>query len=435
MLLALILSAAPSLADEPAGVASDTSAEAAGAFPFEVTPFGRLYFRPELGLNRHDYDWGNGDTDFTFTLRTNTGLDVALDNDIHLVVDLQSYGTYNLNAAPLEPGIKLYQGYLDFVDMGGSPLDLRVGRAELERYGDGMLIAPDRFYDGFSLEQARLRYDTDKVVLNAAWHQLYAPGTSPTGEETWRNPVLFGTHDTFLINPAFNVDAYWWWLVSKPFMGFATQTYSLGGRVFGATGEAGDSLTLDYSAEGVWQTGTAKLLTDKSVTATINAYAVNPKVGLGTGPLHFGLEYYRASGDDDLTDGVIRSFNLMWQDPHGRFGNLDRYLGSNIQAGIVSAEVALGGEMAGHLGLNGTTLSVLEAGDPNAGVFEDGSIPRARAPKAIGMGGDLWWRQPVSRQVMWDMNLSVLQPGGLIQDTLGSSDLVLRAYGTIEANF
>lgn len=433
MFYALISLTNVSFAHDVPSTLATSSSDVQDELPFAIRPFGRLYFRPELGLNRHDYDFGATDTDFIFTLRTNTGLKVDLKNDIYMVVDLQSYGTYNLQNGPLDPSIKLYQGYLDFVDIGGSPWDIRVGRAELDQYGDGMLIAPDRFYDGFSLEQARARYDTEKVVLNIAWHQLYAAGVSDTGEETWRNPVLFGTHDTVFIDPSFSVDAYWWWLVSKPFMGFVTQTYNVGGRVFGTVGE---SVTLDYSAEGVWQTGTAKLLTDTSVTANINASAVNPKVGLGTGPLHFGLEYYRASGDDDLSDGVIRSFNLMWQDPHGRFGNLDRYLGSNIQSGIVSAEVALGGgEMAGHLGINGVALSVLAVGDPNAGVFEDGAAPRPNAPTAIGKGGDLWWYQPINRQVQWDMNVSLLKPGALVADTAGHSDLLFRTYGTIEASF
>ena len=408
---------------------------AAGDSPvLEARPFGRIFFRPELGLNLHDFDSDASDTDFIFTLRTNTGLDTRLPHDVHVVFDLQSYGTYALNAGPLDPSVNLYQGYVELVDMGNTPLDLLVGRFEEASYGTGMLVAPDSFYDGFSLEGLRLRYNTDRATLDLVWSQLYA-FDSTAGEEDafWRNPVLFGTNDTVHINRALSFDGYLWWMVAKPFSGWVTMTYTLGGRVFG---EAGEAVILDYSVEGTWQTGTAKGILDASAKGTISAYALDPRVGATIGPVRVGLEYYRASGDADTSDDVIRSFNTMWQDPHGRFGNLDRYTGSNLQAGILSVDARLaGGDLASHLGANATTLSVLEPGDSNAKVFQDGSTPPADASTALGLGGDLWYKVPITQEVGWQINLSAMQPGALIEDTLGKADLQFRGYTAIEAQF
>lgn len=421
ILLSLALLNAPAIAAEGSSIVS-------------ARPFGRIFFRPELGLNMHDFDWNARDTDFIFTLRTNTGIDVELPRDIHVVTDLQSYGTYALNAGPLDPSIKLYQGYIDFLDMGDTPLNLRVGRFEEEPYGTGMVISNDRFYDGFSLEGVRLRYDTERVKIDLMWSQLYAFDTTG-GEDAafWRNPVLFGTDGAVRLLPALSVESYVWWMVARPFMGWKTQTVTLGARLYG---RSGGPVPIDYSVEGNWQTGTGKGLADERDRATISAYAVEPRVGAAFGPVHLGLEYYRASGDDDISDGEVKSYNTMWQNPHGRFGNLDRYTGSNIQAGILAAEIRLApGDLPSRLGGDAFTLSVLEPGDPNASVFQDGTVPDADASRALGSGGDLWLAVPVTREVRWRIDFAAMQPGALVKEAAGTADLQFRGYTMIEAEF
>lgn len=408
---------------------------AAAPPPVELTPFGRVFFRPELTFNHSDFDWDQSDTGWIFTLRTNAGADVALPGDIHVVLDLSSFGTYLLGAGPLDPTVRLYQGYFELRDMGRTPLDLRVGRMELGTYGTGMLIAADDFYDGFSLDGWRLRYDTDRAVLDLLWNQLYADvdvlidGTAD--EPVWYNPVLFGTHDTVRLGSArkHGLDAYLWWLVSRPWQGYACQTVTLGFRSFGEAGP------VDYSVEVAGQAGGGALISDRSQTASLRAYALEPGVGWRRGPVRVGLALYRASGDPDPSDDQLESWNTMWEDPHGRFGNIDRYKGSNLQSERLELSWWLAkGARPSWLHLQGYALQVLSPADTSGEVFAAAS-PSADASPMLGLGGDLSYTWPITEQLHLEFDVSVFQPGAYVQDTLGTADLQTTGYVHTEARF
>lgn len=410
-------------------------AAAAPGDAMQLTPFGRVFFRPELTFNHDDFDWSTDDTGWIFTLRTNLGTDVALPGDVHVVFDLTSYGTYLLHAGPLDPEVRLYQGYFELRDMGSTPLDLRVGRMELGTYGNGMLIAADDFYDGFSLDGWRLRYDTDRAVLDLVWNQLYAnvdlliDGTADA--DVWYNPVLFGTHDTvrFGSQRQHGADAYLWWLVSRPWQSYQSQTVAAGLRSFGQAGP------VDYSVELAGQVGSGKLISDNAQTASIGAYAVEPRVGWRRGPVRLGLALYRASGDPDPSDDHLQSWNTMWEDPHGRYGNLDRYKGSNLQSERVELTWwPSGDDGSSSLHAQGYLLQVLEPADTTGEVFVTGT-PSADADTALGVGADLVYTWPLTEQLQFVIDLSAFQPGAYVQETLGTSDLQTTGYLHMEARF
>ena len=107
-----------------------------------------------------------------------------------------------------------------------------------------------------------------------------------------------------------------------------------------------------------------------------------------------------------------------------------------IQAGILAAEIRLApGDLPSRLGGDAFTLSVLEPGDPNASVFQDGTVPDADASRALGSGGDLWLAVPVTREVRWRIDFAAMQPGALVKEAAGTADLQFRGYTMIEAEF
>lgn len=387
--------------------------------------FGRVFFRPELTWNLKDYDNAADDTGWIFTLRTHAGVDVALPHNLHLVTDLTSYGAYGLGKGPLDPTIRLYQGYFELRDMGGKPLDLRVGRMELGTYGTGMLIAANDFYNGFNLDGWRLRYRGARVKADVVWNQLYAD-LDPTAGEDWANPVLFGTHQTVRWSDFVSTDSYLWWLVSRPFQGYRMQTYTLGGRAFGQVG------AWDYSVEVAGQAGAGATYAKPEKSATVLAYAVEPRVGWQLGSWHLGAVYYRASGDDDPNDAVLHSFNTMWQNPHGQFGALDRFKGSNIQSERLELRYALGPlPHASQWVARVYAVQALAAQDNSHGAFAQAGGTRTD----LGIGGDLQFRYAFSPQFFVLTSLSALQPGRAVRDATGHDDIVLRGFVHSEARF
>ncbi|MDP2307949.1 MAG: alginate export family protein [Pseudomonadota bacterium] len=418
-------------------------AHAAPPLPFELRPFGRVFFRPELTQNLSDYDSDAADIGFVFALRGNLGVAASLPLDVDVVVDLNSYGLYALllDAGPLDPEVRLYRGYVEARDLGNTPLDLRVGRAEVGTYGTGMLLSTDDFNDGFSLEGLRLRWDTDRVVLDIMWNQLYAdltPAPDATVEE-WGHPVLVGTHNTVRVSPGLSVDAYFWWMVYRPFAGYrATQTYVPGLRASGA------GAGFDYSVEGTLQMGSAagfngtEADADAEVAAgnqdALFAYAVEPRVGYTLGRVRLGARYYRASGDADATDEKVGTFNHMWQDPHGRFGNLDHFVGSNIQFEGVEATWRLAdGARASSLRSTAYALQAVEPGDNAHGAFD--VAPATDAGTALGVGADVSYRYLYSENLSFEFNVSAFQPGRYVTSTVGTGDTMFRAYIYMDAPF
>ena len=218
-----------------------------------------------------------------------------------------------------------------------------------------------------------------------------------------------------------------------------------GGRLFGEKDDLfGAMAGLDYSVEGAYEFGGGHRSTDLAEKVKISAYAINPRLGFHIGPTRLGAEFYRASGDNDATDGVLRSFNPMWQDPHGRFGNLDRFVGSNLQMERLSLDARLApGPQGVVLGAGGYFLQVQSPTDNLNGAFRvPASDPTSALPVAaataghgLGVGGDFTWHWQATPNVWWNGDVSAFAPSGLVKDTLGLNDALLRVYGEVGVAF
>ena len=392
------------------------------------TPFGRVFLRPELTENLADANGQANDAGWIFTLRTHLGVTAALPGDVDVVLDATSYGQYQLARAegPLDPTLRLYQGYVAVRGLGRTPIDLHFGRMALDTYGTGLVIAADDFYDGFSLDGLRLRYDTAAATVDWIGLQLYAD-LDATATEDWAKPVLTGVHATVRPLPALHADAAAYWVVSRPWQTVRGQTAVLTVRPFGAVGP------VHYTAEAVWQRGAGSPLVGGGPSVQVAAYAVDPRVGVTAGPVRVEAAYFRASGDADPADDALTSFNPLWQDPHGRLGNLDRFVASNVQREALDATLALApGAQAAAITARGYALQVVAPGDPTGGIAPP---PGPVDGDGIGIGGDAVLRATVGPHLTVEVDLSALRPGRYLAAALGGTDALFRGYIWADARF
>ena len=204
---------------------------------------------------------------------------------------------------------------------------LRFGRMSLGKYGTEMLIGNDDFIKGRSFESVRLRYKADRSTSDVMWVQLYQPAPDTAGFE-WNHPIFLATLNTFNFSEVFNLDVNLPYIIDQYNSGFRTSVLMPDVRLFGQTGG------IRYSAELIYQTGITRGVVADDKLGNLNAFAAEGSLGFYTTDDKFGVDltYYRASGDDTPGDADIKSYNVLWQNEHRRFGFIDVFKGSNVQA-------------------------------------------------------------------------------------------------------
>jgi hypothetical protein len=396
------------------------------------TPEGLVFFRPEMTYGGTDLDANARQTAFLFTLRGDVGLRIDLPRHVGGLVTLQGYGVYTQDAGPLDATMRLFEAYLEMTQIGGTPLAIRAGRQQLGPFGNQLLIGNKDFENGFSFEAIRVRWAGRRVDANLVWAQLYQEklGLNPA-QSTWLHPVFFGSYNTVRIINQVALEAYFIALISKPVGIFTTHTLTAGARLFGAANG------FDYSAELAWQFGPAST-DDGSRTAVINAYALEASAGYTLGRWRrrprFGLSYYRASGDGNPNDGTLHSFNIIWQNDHGRFGNLDLLKGSNLQVARALLSVPVVPD-ALTVGASVVYAGVLEPTDPSTGLFPAGTMLPQTAGHDIGAGGDLFLVYAYSNELAITTNVSLLGPLDYVRDVTGRTAPLVRVYVHMQLTF
>ena len=405
----------------------DTSASATPAIlstnKLQFSPQINFFFLPEGTLNYKGAGLAVDTGHLNFYLRGDFGAKLSLPKNVDMVFSLQSYGIYTRSLGPLDPNLTLYEGYVDLKKLGrNSNLALRFGRMSLGKYGNEILVGDDDFIKGRSFESVRLRYKKNRVTSDLMWVQLYQPAP-PAANFDWNHPIFLATFNTFNISKALNFDANLPFIIDQYNSGWRTSVFMPDVRAFGQVGN------FKYSAELILQTGTAKGILNENLTGTLNAYAAELSAGYTStdGKLNASLAYYRASGDDNTSDNELKSYNVLWQNEHRRFGYIDAFKGSNIQAVTLHLDWKLGRLVS--TGVHGVMAQVLESKDRSSGVITLENLNRLNTSnKFIGIGGDWYLNYYYNHNLNFQFSTSAFKAGEYFTAVNGTDKTMIRFY-------
>lgn len=382
-----------------------------------------FFFRPESTINYKEAGMAEDTGHLNFFLRGDIGGTLSLPKDIDMVVNLQSYGLYTRSLGPLDPNLSLYEAYVDMkrLDRQGK-LSLRFGRMSLGKYGTEMLVGDDDFIKGRSFESVRFRYKTGKVTSDWMWVQLYQAAPDSANFD-WNHPIFLGTFNTFNIREGFNLDANLPFIIDQYNSGYRTTVLMPDVRAFGQSG------SLRYSAEFIYQTGLVRGIVDDTKLGDLSAYAFEIGAGYFSTDDKFSVDvaYYHASGDDNPADRDIKSYNVLWQNEHRRFGYIDAFKGSNLQAATLHINWNIGRLVA--TGIHGVYANVLEQRDRSTGVASIPSLNNLNTTsKALGVGGDWYLNYYYNHFLNMQLSASVFSPGEYFTAVNGIDKTMVRMY-------
>ena len=370
-------------------------------------PTANFFFRPEGTFNNYKGAGLPIDTGgLNFYLRGDFGARISLPKYIDMVFNLQSYGTYTRSLGPLDPKISLYEAYVEMkkLDRQGK-MSLRFGRFSLGKYGNEILVGDDDFTQGRSFESVRFRYHTDQWTSDLMWAQLYQPAPDTVNFD-WNHPIFLATMNTFNVSPAVNFNVNVPYIIDQYNSGYRTTVLMPDIRFFGHVGQ------IRYSAEYIIQTGSTYAVNNDTKLGDVSANAMEISAGYFSkdGKWSIDAAYYRGSGDDNTNDADLKSYNVLWQNEHRRFGFMDVFKGSNVTATTLHFDWKLGRLVSA--GVHGVIASVIEPYDKSTGVatisFND---IEPLDDTDIGVGGDVYVNYFYNHNLNFQLSYSMFSPG------------------------
>ncbi len=389
----------------------------------QFKPLVNFFFRPESTIHYKEAGQPLDTGQLNFYLRGDVGARLSLPKNIDMVVNLQSYGVYTRSLGPLNQNISLYEAYVDMKKLDrNNKLSLRFGRMSLGKYGTEILVGDDDFSKGRSFESVRLRYKTDRSTSDLMWVQLYQAAPDSAGFE-WNHPIFLGYFNTIHFSETANLDANLVYIIDQFNSGYRTSVLMPNARLFGQKNN------IRYSAEYILQTGTATGILNDNIKGKVNAGAFELALGYITDENKFSIDasYYRASGDDDPADDQLKSYNVLWQNEHRRFGYIDAFKGSNVQAATLHINWNIGRLVA--TGIHAVYANVLEQRDRSAGVATIANLNSLNTTStALGVGGDWYLNYFFNHYLNFQLSASVFNPGEYFTAVNGIDQPMVRMY-------
>ena len=298
------------------------SAASAAVEPPKLTFSGQVRARAETTniesyatpLKRRGYD--------LTTLRTRLGVAFETNQKVNGFIQLQDSRNWGSEAsvAANAANVDLHQGYADVLDLFAQPLDLRVGRQELQ-YGDQRLVSPlDWSNIGRAWDGARLRWRGSNYTVD-----LFETVVKEVNIAK-RNGNFWGLYASCKAVPKHEFDAFLFGRDQRD--GTFTNEHgksgnlsdrTVGVRVKGAPGG------FDYTGEADWQFG-------RKAGQRVRAWAM-----AATGGYTFehslkprvGVEYDFASGDSNPSDNKVQTFDPLYPFGHALQGYQDVFSWKN----------------------------------------------------------------------------------------------------------
>ena len=199
--------------------------------------------------------------------------------------------------------IDLHQSWVQFIDFGGTGVDLRLGRQEISFGGQRLVGAVGWTHQGRSFDAARVTWHPGGSTVDVVASRL-GDTTSPAATA---NATFAGVYAT--VAPLSGVELY----VLYNSRDSGTEQYTAGLR------KTGTAAGFDYRVEGAYQAG-------KRTDLDVAAFFAAARVGRKLGNVHVTLWYDYLSGDDDLGDDETKVFDTLFATNHKFYGYADYFL-------------------------------------------------------------------------------------------------------------
>jgi hypothetical protein len=260
--------------------------------------------RPRLEFR--DPAAGGQDDSFT-SMRVRAQLQTTLERDVSVFVQWQDVRLWGEETNTLgdfsADSFDLHQGYVDFGNVGGRSLSIRLGRQEISLGGQRLVGAVGWTQQGRSFDGVRATAtpgDNKIDLLAIRLADATAAGIADNAYLAGLQAQLAAARDLqvyLLYNSA----------------GAATDQITLGLRQAGKAGK------IAYRAEFAYQTG-------ERGGQDVAAHLIGLRAGTALGKTNLTLWYDRLSGDDDPADGETKVFDTLFATNHKFYGYADYFL-------------------------------------------------------------------------------------------------------------
>lgn len=339
--------------------AEEAASSASNGKKFSV--HGEVRMRYEIFQNAADFSNSkNGNYEDTYDIapfRVRFGVRSDLGHDITAFADMQGSGVWgranndtgdsavrDYFGASDEQGtnVDLYQGWVNFGKIGGTNMDLRIGRQEIE-FDRGLHFSSQPYYNGISHDGVVAAWTWEKLAVHGLWTRDDELNQFDESLETDND--LLGAHVTVAMGEAKGTDLSYYLFHEinrgEPGMGSGGRTTitTIGARygreLKGATG-------MIWNVEGAWQEGDVEFSAASSLDH--QAYIFEGMIGYNSDKSGqdrtFWVGLYAATGDSDPNDDKQEAYNPLFTEIHSRLGDSDIVPLANIRAVHTGVNVA-----------------------------------------------------------------------------------------------
>jgi len=256
------------------------------------------------------------------TLRTRLGVGVDSGQNIKGFIQIQDSRNWGSEAAVTTntANVDLHQAYFDVLDLFAKPVDVRVGRQELQ-YGDQRLVSPldwsnvGRAWDGARVRLRGTNYTVDLFETIVREVNIAK-----------RNGNFWGLYASCKAVPKHEFDAYFLGRDQgdDSFTNELGTKGNLSDRTVGARFK-GTPDRFDYTGEAAWQFG-------RKAGQQVRAWAMATTAGYTfdhTLKPRLGAEYTFASGDSNPSDNKVQTFDPLYPFGHAYQGYQDIFSWKN----------------------------------------------------------------------------------------------------------
>jgi hypothetical protein len=240
--------------------------------------------------------------------------------------DARAFG-YKITPCPasLQDSFDLRTAYLDYGDIEGSAVRMRLGRQPLV-FGEGRLVADPEWGNGRVFDAVRSTVRRKGLALDA----FAASVVSPT-DGHWNRHVdgnnFHGIYSVFdRLVPKGTVEFYGFWRLDPAVKSEAGSGGKLDAKTYGVRVAGKLTSSYDYTAEMAMQRGS--LATDV-VRAWAGHWAAGRTLSKARWQPRIFSEYGYATGDNAQKDGIQGAFDQLYPSAHDKAGLADQYMWRN----------------------------------------------------------------------------------------------------------